>query len=69
LKQIVTTSRASGIDVRLARVAPNVLSVLEADGAIDALGADHLHPNLDEAVAEATATSPASAPRRRNGPR
>jgi MFS superfamily sulfate permease-like transporter len=51
-KEIVLTGRRNGIDVRVARVQPDVLSVLVAEGAIDAIGADHVHHNLDEAVAE-----------------
>src|SRR3954451_17649561 len=50
-KEIVMTGRRHGIDVRVARVQPDVLSVLVAEGAIDAIGADHVHHNLVEAVA------------------
>jgi high affinity sulfate transporter 1 len=53
-KQIVATGRDNAIDVRIARVQPAVLSVFEADGVIAELGPDHVHPNLDEAVGEAT---------------
>jgi SulP family sulfate permease len=38
-------------DLRLARVKPNVLALLREDGFVDRLGADHLHGNLDRAVA------------------
>jgi SulP family sulfate permease len=54
-KQIVVTGRENAIDVRIARVQSAVLSVLEAESAISVIGADHVHPNLEEAVAEATA--------------
>jgi SulP family sulfate permease len=50
---IVVTGREHAIDVRIARVQPAVMSVLEADGAIAMLGRDHVHANLDEAVAGA----------------
>jgi len=54
-KQIVLTGQKNDIDVRVARVQAEVLEVLEAEGAIDAIGADHVHHNLDEAVASAIA--------------
>jgi hypothetical protein len=36
--------------LRLARVKPHVRAVLEADGVIDLIGADHIHGNLQRAV-------------------
>jgi SulP family sulfate permease len=53
--QIIATGRANAIDVHIARVQPGVRSVLDADGAIAAIGLDHVHANLDEAVARANA--------------
>ncbi|HZX54976.1 MAG TPA: SulP family inorganic anion transporter, partial [Ilumatobacteraceae bacterium] len=50
-KQIAVTGQKNDIDVRVARVQPAVLAVLEAEGAIEAIGTDHVHHNLDEAVA------------------
>ena len=41
---------AQGVSFRLARLKPQVRSVLEADGVIDALGADHVHGNVHRAV-------------------
>jgi anti-anti-sigma factor len=52
--QVVATAREEAVDVRIARVQPSVLTVLEAEGVLRSLGADHVHPNLDDAVAEAT---------------
>ena len=44
--------------LRLARVKPQVRAVLEADGVVDRIGADHIHGNVHGAVeaqlAEAT---------------
>jgi SulP family sulfate permease len=37
--------------LRIAHVKPQVLAVLSADGFLDRLGADHVHANLDRAVA------------------
>jgi sulfate permease, SulP family len=53
--QIVVTGGESAIDVRVARVQHDVLAVLEAEGVIAVIGADHVHPNLDDAVTAATA--------------
>jgi anti-anti-sigma factor len=48
--------QSDGASLRLARVKPNVLAVLRADGFVDRLGADRLHGNVHRAVvAELTA--------------
>jgi high affinity sulfate transporter 1 len=47
--QLATTY---GIEVRIARVKPSVLEVLRRDGVIDDLGADRVHSNVYEAVAD-----------------
>jgi high affinity sulfate transporter 1 len=41
---------ADDVAFRLARVKPNVRRVLQADGLIDAIGADHIHGNVQRAV-------------------
>jgi SulP family sulfate permease len=41
---------ADGVELRLARVKPQVYAVLEADGIIDRIGADHIHGNVHRAV-------------------
>jgi len=42
--------QSDGATLRLARVKPNVLAVLRADGFVDQLGADRLHGNVHRAV-------------------
>jgi anti-anti-sigma factor len=41
---------SDGATLRLARVKPNVLAVLRADGFVDRLGADRFHGNVQRAV-------------------
>jgi SulP family sulfate permease len=41
---------ADGVTLRLARVKPQVLAVLEADGVVDRIGVDHVHGNVHLAV-------------------
>ncbi len=53
LTEIHEFLRADEIDFRLARVKPHVLAVLRADGAVDLIGADHIHGNVHRAVQEA----------------
>ena len=36
-----------GVALRLARVKPNVLKVIQADGIIDVIGEDHIHGNVN----------------------
>jgi sulfate permease, SulP family len=43
-------TQSDGVTLRLARVKPQVLAVLEADGIIDRIGADHIHGNVHRAV-------------------
>ena len=50
LTEILVLSEADDIVLRLARVKPNVLAVLDADGIIARLGADHVHGNVHRAV-------------------
>ena len=50
LGKLATAASEAGVSLRLARVKPDVLAVLEADGVVQALGPDRLHPNLDAAV-------------------
>ena len=47
---------ADGIELRLARLKPQTLAVLRADGVLDQIGLDHVHGNVERAVqAELTA--------------
>jgi high affinity sulfate transporter 1 len=50
LGRMATLAEQAGISLRLARVAPAVMDVLQADGIVDQLGEDRCHPNVDLAV-------------------
>ena len=50
LTEILELTDASEVVLRLARVKPNVLAVLDADGIVARIGADHLHGNVHRAV-------------------
>jgi SulP family sulfate permease len=50
LTEIHELMDADGVSFRLARVKPQVLSVLRADGIVDRIGADHVHGNVFRAV-------------------
>jgi anti-anti-sigma factor len=50
LSQIHELVETSGVTLRLARVKPPVLAVLQRDGVIDRIGADHVHGNIHRAV-------------------
>jgi len=39
-----------GIELRLARLKPQILAVLRADGVLDQIGVDHVHGNVERAV-------------------
>jgi len=43
-------AETGGVTLRLARVKPQVLAVLQADGVVDRIGADHVHGNVHRAV-------------------
>jgi SulP family sulfate permease len=50
LTEIEELLRMDGIELRLARVKSGVRGVLEAQGLVARIGADHLHGNVDRAV-------------------
>ena len=50
LTEIHQLTEADGVTLRLARVKPQVLAVLQADGIVDRIGADHIHGNVHRAV-------------------
>jgi sulfate permease, SulP family len=50
LTEIHELTKADGVELRLARVKPQVYAVLEADGIIGRIGADHIHGNVHRAV-------------------
>ena len=48
---IVTLTRDAGIQLRLTRLKPGPRAVLEREGVIELIGADHIHGNIHRAVA------------------
>jgi sulfate permease, SulP family len=50
LTEIHELTEAEGVTLRLARVKPGVLAVLQAEGFLDRIGADHVHGNVHRAV-------------------
>jgi hypothetical protein len=50
LTEIEELTDSEGISLRLARLKPNVRSVLQVDGLIDRIGSDHIHGNVHRAV-------------------
>lgn len=67
LTEVVEFTAAEGISLRLARVKPRVRSVLQAEGALDRLGGDHVHTTVSQAV-DAELASPAPQQRPTAGP-
>ena len=66
LMEIHTVASRARITLRLARVKPDVLAVLGAEGLLDAVGVDHVHGNVHRAVeAEGSEAAPRTDP---NGP-
>ncbi len=55
LTELLELTDANDVELRLARVKPNVSSVLAADGLIDLIGPDHIHGNVHRAVEAAQA--------------
>ncbi len=62
LSQIHELVHAKGATLRITRVKPHVLAVLQRDGVIDLIGADHLHGNVHRAVEAQLADDGATAP-------
>ena len=50
LTEIHNFLEADGVAFRVARAKPQVLAVLQADGLVDRIGADHIHGNVHRAV-------------------
>jgi sulfate permease, SulP family len=50
LAELYELSEADGVTLRLARVKPQVLEVLRADGIVDRIGTDHIHGSVHGAV-------------------
>jgi sulfate permease, SulP family len=64
LTEIEELADAERISLRLARVKPNVRSVLQVDGLIDRIGNDHIHGNVHRAVEASSADGGGSSYRR-----
>jgi SulP family sulfate permease len=62
LSQIHQLVETGGVTLRLARVKPPVLAVLQRDGVIDRIGADHVHGNVHRAVEAQRAAERAGQP-------
>jgi sulfate permease, SulP family len=58
VSEIIRMAEESGIELRLAAVRPVVRDVLERDGAVARLGADHIHGNVHRALAAMTLEDP-----------
>jgi hypothetical protein len=50
VSEIYDLADADGVTLRLARVKPQVLAVLEADGVAERIGGDRIHGNVQLAV-------------------
>ena len=50
LAELHELAKTDGLTLRLARVKPQVVTVLDADGMVAAFGADHIHGNVQRAV-------------------
>jgi sulfate permease, SulP family len=50
LTEVLELTRVGGVTLRLARVKPQVLAVLRAEGVLDEIGAGRIHGNVHEAV-------------------
>ena len=55
LTELHELTNADGVELRLARLKPDVADVLEADGLIDLIGHDRIHGNVHRAVQAAMA--------------
>jgi sulfate permease, SulP family len=63
LAEIHEVAQVEGVTLRLARVKPPVRQMLESDGTIATLGADHVHGNVHRAVEAQLADDVRPAPR------
>jgi high affinity sulfate transporter 1 len=63
LAELHRVAHAAEVDLRLARVKPQVRTVLEADGVLEQIGHDHVHGNVQRAVKAQLADEPTSSER------
>ncbi len=57
LSELHELTDTNGVELRLARMKPDVADVLEADGLIDLIGRDRIHGNVHRAVQAAQAAN------------
>ena len=50
LTEIYEFLDTDSVELHIARAKPQVLAVLQADGVVDRIGADHIHGNVHRAV-------------------
>jgi SulP family sulfate permease len=62
LSDIHELTETQGVALRLARLKPHVLAVLEADGVLARIGADHIHGNVHRALEAELAAERTRAP-------
>jgi high affinity sulfate transporter 1 len=60
LAELARVVQFEGVELRLARVKPQVQAVLDADGVLDQIGRDHIHGNVQRAVRTQLEERPAS---------
>jgi len=58
LRELHDFANSNGLELRLARLKPQVRDVLEADGIVDLIGADHIHGNVYRAVEAQVSRAP-----------
>jgi sulfate permease, SulP family len=62
LSDIHDLTETEGVTLRLARLKPHVLGVLEADGVLERIGTEHIHGNVHRALEAELATESNRAP-------
>jgi anti-anti-sigma factor len=62
LSELSELAERNGVSLRLARLKPAVREVLETDGVVERLGADHIHGNVHRAVEAQLADDSGRAP-------
>jgi high affinity sulfate transporter 1 len=67
IKKIAQAGKDLNIDLHLARVKPQVIEVLDRDGVIDFIGAEHIHDDIASAVELHLSRYPEDAPDAQDG--
>ena len=68
LKKVAKVGKDMGIDLHIARLKPQVLEVLQRDGVIDLIGAEHIHDDIAAAVELHLSKHPLDAPDAKDEP-